>query len=599
VLIDGHSVAFRSTAANFLGPELIPMSVIERVEIIRGPASALYGADAFLAVINVVTRDGAKLDGGDLSVHAYDAGASMTGGTDVALGGKSGAVSYIVAYQRAVRDVSGFRLPDRSPRLSLPRYATPDSVANGLMQSSEVAFGKVDVNLGRVQVVLDGYYSAIDREAAFSPWLQLGYGIDQTGRLNENHVSLAHGHVGAKVVVDLSACATLTSDNELFHGQPTARDRLDVGSDTYFVERRLAFTGVDSTLELRWSGIPKLDTIAGLGLVVDDETLPSIDSVLKHDAGDLRAGDVIEEISTRQGNRLFVNPAAYLLAVWTPLGKRLGLTTGARYDYHNVYGSRVSGRIGLVSSLRGDKVNLKLMYGNAHKAPSPLLLYGVPLTPGDVIGNAKLQAQVVHTVEGRAAYKPFKYGSVETGLTTSAIIDKAEFVQQGLNRIARNQARLLSVSWDLEVKAQPRSWLQSYARLELNRTMRSLGDDGYLGQLVGSRGAVYPEAQAHFGVFAGSLASHLRGGADVAIVGRRRATDDNILEAGTPYYLPRYVTLGASLSTAGLKLIGDHETTFSVTARNLTGSQFAEPGFGGVDYPALGRVIMVRIDQRL
>ena len=56
VMIDGHSVAFRSTAGNWLGPELVPMSIVQQIEVIRGPASALYGADAFLGVINIVTQ---------------------------------------------------------------------------------------------------------------------------------------------------------------------------------------------------------------------------------------------------------------------------------------------------------------------------------------------------------------------------------------------------------------------------------------------------------------------------------------------------------------------------------------------------------------
>ncbi|MDV7393656.1 TonB-dependent receptor plug domain-containing protein, partial [Arthrospira platensis SPKY1] len=34
----------------------IPLDGIERVEVIRGPGSALYGADAFSAVVNIITR---------------------------------------------------------------------------------------------------------------------------------------------------------------------------------------------------------------------------------------------------------------------------------------------------------------------------------------------------------------------------------------------------------------------------------------------------------------------------------------------------------------------------------------------------------------
>ena len=56
VLVDGRSVYL-----DFLGTTiwtLIPISYedIERIEVIRGPASALYGADAFTGIVNIITR---------------------------------------------------------------------------------------------------------------------------------------------------------------------------------------------------------------------------------------------------------------------------------------------------------------------------------------------------------------------------------------------------------------------------------------------------------------------------------------------------------------------------------------------------------------
>src|SRR5256885_14093936 len=84
VMIDGHPVAFRSTAGNWLGPELIPLSVIDHVEIIRGPVSSLYGADAFLGVINVVTRSGDLLRN-EVSVNANRASHQIDAGLDAAV----------------------------------------------------------------------------------------------------------------------------------------------------------------------------------------------------------------------------------------------------------------------------------------------------------------------------------------------------------------------------------------------------------------------------------------------------------------------------------------------------------------------------------
>ena len=41
----------------------IPVSTISRVEVVRGPGSAVHGADAFSGIINVVTKDGKEING--------------------------------------------------------------------------------------------------------------------------------------------------------------------------------------------------------------------------------------------------------------------------------------------------------------------------------------------------------------------------------------------------------------------------------------------------------------------------------------------------------------------------------------------------------
>ncbi len=60
LLVDGHRAndnVYDSMAVGLDAP--IDVSAIERVEIIRGPASSLYGSNAFLGVVNVVTKSGA------------------------------------------------------------------------------------------------------------------------------------------------------------------------------------------------------------------------------------------------------------------------------------------------------------------------------------------------------------------------------------------------------------------------------------------------------------------------------------------------------------------------------------------------------------
>jgi outer membrane cobalamin receptor len=59
----------------YIGEESsIDVDLIDRVEVIRGPSSALYGSNAFFAVINVVTRAGSSMAGTELSTSAASFG---------------------------------------------------------------------------------------------------------------------------------------------------------------------------------------------------------------------------------------------------------------------------------------------------------------------------------------------------------------------------------------------------------------------------------------------------------------------------------------------------------------------------------------------
>lgn len=65
VMLDGIEVNELLYSTTQFGHHVLTQS-IERLEVIRGPGSALYGGSAELAVINVVTRQGRALQGGEI-----------------------------------------------------------------------------------------------------------------------------------------------------------------------------------------------------------------------------------------------------------------------------------------------------------------------------------------------------------------------------------------------------------------------------------------------------------------------------------------------------------------------------------------------------
>lgn len=81
LLVDGHRLNDGIFHMAPVGTDFpIDLSLIDRVEVIRGPASSLYGTNAFLGVINVVTRTGStrrgvqvEADGGTLDTSRVSA----------------------------------------------------------------------------------------------------------------------------------------------------------------------------------------------------------------------------------------------------------------------------------------------------------------------------------------------------------------------------------------------------------------------------------------------------------------------------------------------------------------------------------------------
>src|SRR5579864_2318650 len=68
VLFDGHRLNDNVYDSALIGSEFqLDVDLIDRVEIVRGPSSSLYGTSAFFAVVNVITKDVRHLNGVELS----------------------------------------------------------------------------------------------------------------------------------------------------------------------------------------------------------------------------------------------------------------------------------------------------------------------------------------------------------------------------------------------------------------------------------------------------------------------------------------------------------------------------------------------------
>lgn len=99
LLVDG--VRLGSATAGTPSWEAIPVEMIDRIEILKGPASALYGSDGVGGVVQVFTRKGRE------GFHPW---ATVTGGTyghwnaGAGVSGGQGALGYAIGVQRTRED---------------------------------------------------------------------------------------------------------------------------------------------------------------------------------------------------------------------------------------------------------------------------------------------------------------------------------------------------------------------------------------------------------------------------------------------------------------------------------------------------------------
>jgi outer membrane receptor for ferrienterochelin and colicins len=75
LVVDGHKLNDNIYESASIGNEFIlDVDLIDRVEVIRGPSSSLYGTNAFLGVINILTKKAQDYNGAEVSgeVGSYD-----------------------------------------------------------------------------------------------------------------------------------------------------------------------------------------------------------------------------------------------------------------------------------------------------------------------------------------------------------------------------------------------------------------------------------------------------------------------------------------------------------------------------------------------
>jgi outer membrane receptor protein involved in Fe transport len=332
LLIDGKELNEQLYSTVQLGHEF-PVELIERVEVVRGPGSVIYGGNAELAVVNVITR-------------------GIQGSSDVMVTGSYGELASVNG--RRSLTLSGRKVFESVPGLSI--FA---SASLGQGQRSDAVFEDFFGNT----VEMGG-------KTQLNPMIaQLGVGYRdlQLSMLYQRHSTTAI------VAFDEVLPEPSPTDFEAFHAELTNRFRVneqleiiprlnftlqepyrvsDQSSDFYYDKQVQRLRGRVVT---RWAPLELLQLTGGADLAVDRGLLNGpADIGLQTAFG--------AEAATRISYR---NIAGFIEAYSeNPIAT---VVAGARYDNHSAFGDSFVPRLVLLRSF--GPFSGKVLFSRAFRAP--------------------------------------------------------------------------------------------------------------------------------------------------------------------------------------------------------------------------------------
>jgi outer membrane receptor protein involved in Fe transport len=178
LLVNGHAVNDPLFgAARFDHGSGVPIEMVDHIEVIVGPGSVLFGSNAMLGVINVITKSASQMSGGEVMAE-YEPGASARAGAGAGFGfslfGADGEFTSYVTHQRRFGPDLNFELQpfSQSPTTNEPVNYGPNGQPGrwgGVLREAyfnRASSGVVRVRLGDLQ--LNVFASAYERGIPYS-----------------------------------------------------------------------------------------------------------------------------------------------------------------------------------------------------------------------------------------------------------------------------------------------------------------------------------------------------------------------------------------------------------------------------------------------
>lgn len=415
-LLNGTRITtpFRGTFST--GTEL-PIEAIKRVEVIRGPGSALYGADAFAGVVNIITKKADDIHGSKIGVRAGGWGTHSAWGQQSAQW-----AGWDVAATMQYQNTDG----DGGRNIKTDRQSIYDSV---LGSDASHAPGSMNTRNG----TLDGHLNLQRKHWDINLW---GFGTDFGTRagvgasLDPNGLGKNEQYLGDVrfSTEDWFEDWELTAHTSYHHADFSANIQvfpsgalLPIGTDGNFKSPldtsspRILFPNGANAILGRTEQIPAVEV--GATFKGWKKHLLRVIGGFRHEQTLTRQAQNFGTGAEDIGGALTTmtnTPNVFLpdsdRTIWSMVFQdewsiisNLQLTAGLRYDNYSDFGGTLNPRGALVWDVN-DKVTSKLLYGRAFRAPS----FSEQFNQNNpaVLGNPNLNPETIDTYEWAIDYRP-------------------------------------------------------------------------------------------------------------------------------------------------------------------------------------------------
>jgi outer membrane receptor protein involved in Fe transport len=535
----------------------LPLDNVARIEVIRGPGSALYGADAFSGVINIITKTAADVSGTEVGTRVGSFGSRDAW---VQHGGKLGSMD-VAAYMRVGRS-------DGYQRTIEADAQTPTDTTSGTHAS--LAPGPVNTGFNALDGSLDMSYESWRMHVGYKLRSNVGTGagvgsaLDPVGKGRSERitadVSKNDIELGKDWRLGISASYlhyVQDFDTSLQILPPGARNNLFpngmIGSPKTW-ERQIRLSATTT-----YGGFANHKVRLGVGHddldLYKTQELKNFDKNFSPTSGsiviDAPADQIFMVPQRRRVDYVYAQDEWSFLQDWS-------LTAGLRHDHYSDFGGTTNPRLALVWDAAYD-LTAKLLYGRAFRAPSFTEQYSVnnPVA----IGNPNLRPETIDSLELAFAWQANSETQVNVGVFGYQMKDIIRTTSTGggtpvYNNVGGQTGRgfELEGTWDASRKL----------RLHAQYAYQESTDDA-TGKDAGYAPHHHIYGRADWRFAAGWIV-----GAQVNwVADRRRASGD------TRPAIADYTTVDMQLSTTAKR----QQWSFALGLRNLFNADVREPSF--------------------